>query len=85
MPTDSRRINGPEDSFDPSVLLVDKKTREVNILFILLICLFMLFVARYRYVSKPVAYVNPGNCTQEYCTNKQKHYHMNAFKNRNNI
>lgn len=36
MPTDSRRINGPEDSFDPSVLLVDKKTREVNILFILL-------------------------------------------------
>lgn len=37
MPTDSRRINGPEDSFDPSVLLVDKKTREVNILFILLV------------------------------------------------
>lgn len=53
MPTDSRRINGPEDSFDPSVLLVDKKTREVNILFILLICLFMIFVARYRHVSKP--------------------------------
>lgn len=28
MPTDSRRINGPEESFDPSVLLVNKKTRE---------------------------------------------------------
>lgn len=35
MPTDSRRINGPEESFDPSVLLVNKKTREVNIFFIL--------------------------------------------------
>ena len=31
MPTDSRRITGPEESFDPSVLLVNKeKTKEVT-------------------------------------------------------
>ena len=30
MPTDSRRITGPEESFDPSVLLVNReKTKEV--------------------------------------------------------
>ena len=31
MPTDSRRITGPEESFDPSVLLVNReKTKEVT-------------------------------------------------------